>query len=1275
MHLKAKLPTSVTILAEIRGSFILSTKYSAPFLNRGGLEDENIDLFTGKINFTIPLATLDGISPQYQVVLNYRYNNSHKILFQKWNRFWESGWLGVGWSISQPDKIFRMKLASKKGFRFDHDNHFDEVIYWVRNGSFSQLMVVEISSYAGGLGRHIKYCLREEPLIKINRYTNSADDDGDWEIIYPTGEKYHFHRDEGVEETEEDPSDEYLKTKQILEGVKHFSGEVISSPAEKEVYWQQASNTREYYSKFISVEGDKQQQWIRAWNLTSTEDIYGNKTVFSYAQEIQPVGRGENNQTSTIHSYLYRVANANGNKLVINYLPKDGSEYNKQHQVTEEPNGYQERIQKLRIASVDLVSEGRITRKELEQEKIKADTLYAKRVLSKIKTLEYSQSTRQFLQIEPDIAFTYYTEADGVDNNADNNSNYLPFYKDGALFGALKSVTDPLGCQTLYTYGTQEIDVERSVSVDESDGLSEIEHQAQSNYLLLIGKNNSDQKELRIHYWTNQGWKKQTLHTEPSSENTRSLFAPGRLVASDNTIAFSTNDRKVKIYELDKKTGAKWEQTKTLEPPPEEVQDISETPEDIVPVLSLDQSYLAIFYPRSVKDPSNYPDGRYKCIAILPKDYVKETWTESPNFIYVKADGFETGTPLYLDNIQEFQIATRNRLVCAVRLFCEGDSATQYKPRINYTFFELDEDYSHFVSPFSHDTYGSYLYDSGTSKYCNAGAYIKEEGFNSLTIMDNFVALNYTTIPKYNDGNLNYEFNFGQVFSYDYDPQGNWQLERHPIQNDINNQGNFPKKDQNPSCYYVPNFSLVTDSQFLGCSYSIGIARNINDGNPEYDDDDKREYQHFQTVTFFYTYNGKEWKKAAYDGVNWDQVSPVNTPVKFENVGLSRLQYIDKGVFAKTHQVKPNSHQDLDAKQKEFLVYKEDEERFLVKYLPTMPLEPEKPDKPKPPLVSQIFGWISFGLEVVSIALGIALIPLTGGASGVAAAATVTQKVLTTTQKVTKVLEAASTAVDAITQVVSIVDTVSGAIITNQMIDNMMDSMGGAGVYSSGFQRFVVERNAVLYRNSQGDFEVASDKLEAGFNDSDDLKSVTSGELVYHSFFTPEDDFIPFVMETEHEDTVNHSILFFKLLRNNKILDQAIEVERIPNAQQKIVVSGGFGNVILYNGCHEPQYEDDSRCSGTQPKSYKIFKFYDEALKGKIIDYVVSKTTTILDGEREFPTDYQYSSAQAIFGIGIGGFYKEITVYPGGTDSGEYKKYYFYNGNEEDSELIEVENE
>lgn len=1233
----------------------MSQKYSATFLNRGGLEDENIDLFTGKINFTIPLATLDGISPQYQVVLNYRYNNSHKLLFQKWNRFWESGWLGVGWSISQPDKIFRMKLSSKRGFGFDHDNHFDEIIYWVRNGSFSQLMVVEILSFAGGLGRHIKYCLREEPMIKINRYTNRSDDDGDWEIIYPTGEKYHFRRDEGGEETE-NYSDEYLQTKQILEGVKHFSGEVISSPAEKEVYWQQTAHTRHYYSKFISVEGDNQQQWIRAWNLTSIEDIYGNKTVFSYAQEIQPVGRGGNNQTSTIHSYLYRVANANGNKLVINYLPKDGSEYNKQHQITEEPNGYQERIQKLKIASVDLVSEGRITRKELEQDKIKADTLYAKRVLSKIKTLEYSQFTRQFLQAEPDLSFTYYTEADGVDNNADNNSNYLPFYKDGALFGALKSVTDPLGCQTVYTYGEQEIDVDRSVSVDESDGLSEIEHQAQSNYLLLTGKNNSNQKELRIHYWTNQGWKKQTLHTESSSENPRSLFAPGRLVASDNTIAFSTNDRKVKIYELDKKTGAKWEQTKTLDPPPQEVEDISETPNDVVPVLSLDESYLAIFYPRSVKNPSNYPTGRYKCIAILPRDYVKETWTESPNFVYVNTYHFDGGIPLYPDNIQEFQIATRNRLVCAVRLFCEADDATKYKPRINYAFFELDGDYGYTGTPFSDYKYGSYLYDSGSSKYCNAGAYIKKEGFNSMTIMDNFIALNYTTIAKYNDGNLNYEFNFGQVFSYEYDSQYQWQIDRHPIQGDINNQNNFPQKNQNPSCYYVPNFSLVTDSQFLGCSYSIGIARNINDGNPEYDDDDRREYQHFQTVTFFYTYNGKEWKKAAYDSVNWHPLSSVNESIRgyFYNVGLSRLQYIDKGVFAKTHQVKPNSHKDIDAKQKEFLVYKEDEEKFLVKYLPTMPLEPEKPDKPKPPLIAQIFGWITFGLDLVSIALGIALIPLTGGASGVAAA-------VTTTQKVTKALEAASTAVDAITQTVSILDTVTTAIITNQMIDNMMDSMGGVGVYSSGFQRFVVERNAVLYRNSQGDFEVASDKLEAG----------ASGELVYHSFFTPEDDFIPFVTEIGNDQ----SILYFKILRNNKILEQPIKVEEISSHSQKMVVSGGFGNVIFYNGCHEPQYEEDSRCSGTQSKSYKIFKFYDDELKGKIIDYVVSKTTTILDNEREFPTDYEYSSAKAIFGIGIGGFYKEVTVYPGGTDSGEYKKYYFYNGNEDSSELIEVENE
>ncbi|NEP51944.1 MAG: hypothetical protein F6K65_25370, partial [Moorea sp. SIO3C2] len=153
----------------------MSNKYSATFLERGGLEDENIDLFTGKINFTIPLATLDGISPQYQVVLNYRYNNSHKLLFQKWNRFWESGWLGVGWSISQPDKIFRMKLSSKQGF--DHGTHLDEIIYWVRNGSFSQLMVEEITP-GPGIQLHITYRLREDPSIKVIRHIYDGYYDG-----------------------------------------------------------------------------------------------------------------------------------------------------------------------------------------------------------------------------------------------------------------------------------------------------------------------------------------------------------------------------------------------------------------------------------------------------------------------------------------------------------------------------------------------------------------------------------------------------------------------------------------------------------------------------------------------------------------------------------------------------------------------------------------------------------------------------------------------------------------------------------------------------------------------------------------------------------------------------------------------------------------------------------------------------------------------------------------------------------------------------------------
>lgn len=1230
----------------------METKRKIPnYIERGGIEDENVTLFNGKLSASVPLFELGGVGPSYSFEVNYNYSIDSKMTYEKWNDLWVPDVTGINWMVNKPDKIVRFKLE-------ENVNNVEELIssedlYWVSDGGMSQLCHKETLE-VDGESQKLIYIPKGTPDILIERNLNLGDlHGGSWEILFPSGMRYKF--DSNAEGTEED--EYFLRVKDELQKVSHNYSIIKPTPLGKEVLW----NNGIWFSKYLSthlvddITPENQNEIINEWNLTSMEDLWGNSTEFHYISELMPVG--EKGKQATVCSYPYKVENSNGNKLILNYKARDSKEIIKKHRICQDPNGYQEKLEKLFLTSIDMIQREGVVRKEFEYSEINSDTDYSKRILSEIKSKIYSRDISNFIEHEPSYIFEYYDQKDGVSNSMERGHDFL---KGGGLFGALKSITYPSGVKTAYEYERlslrEEVQIGRC-DITEEDGLQEIEHIATSEYFLLSGKRGGN-KILRLHDWTIDGWNTMDLYETTSNE--RDFFAQGKCEYSGNCISFVTDTGDVVIYEKSTNDMKSWIQTKRIS------ESNIASGEENLPIISMGEDTIIVFYP-------NIVDETYKLLKVLKRDRITGFWEEE--IVELQLDGGDFDSSGVQGN-QEFNITQRGRIIAVGHIFKKDD-----KPWVNLVVIKLNSDMSGIESKATYAGVGSYLYDRGSteSEFCRAGAAVKPKGFNNISIMDNYIALYYETTCEYSGGEMFYEYNWAQIYSYD---SVSMTINPHPIQEDILNVENFPVKESAAKVYYIPNFSMSTGNQFLTCSYSIGTANSIDEdsesglGHPNVgEDDNERHYEKYKTKTIAYIYNGVNWEKRLHNGGEWEVISPdVTNNQHFNNLGLTRFGSIDVGIFSKTHQVVPNTHGDIDTQQKEFVVYDESKENFQIRYLPTAPQEERKigeddiEEHPDEKRLRRRRRRLNRRRRRMEIAEAIILGYATGGAT-------------------------------AGTSIKSAAKNVAGNIKDN-IISNIIGKLGPKGrmdrrikrtdakiaelqyqmymqavrdaseitSYASNFDRFLIEEDAVLYRDYNDNFVVASDQLSSG----------TGGKLMPHSFFSPDTDIVAFLTKNEEDQITG----WVKYLRNNKISDMnhSFWIDEFSEVGSIVEAFGADYSLIIYNTCHKKYNEGKTECEGEQPKAYSLFKFHNDfssydktSVDWHVQDYVVSKTKVLIDPETEYEVDYRYKHSDAPYINGVGGIYSKVWVAFDAQNEGlgDYiKEYNFYNGTED--EKVEI---
>ena len=229
-----------------------------------------------------------------------------------------------------------------------------------------------------------------------------------------------------------------------------------------------------------------------AWSLTEIESpLNGLATTLSYVCETQQVGRrlesadnsyvdatGGSGNWYTNSCYPYQIAAADGRFLSLNYLSSTSqveatqlstnstcddsyggsvnqpntAEWFDNQQTDPEPDAYQEHYRVFRLRGVDSYDAAtRGNPRHLLNSTIEYCALgeigdeMMKPVPVRITQTNYAGSE---IQISPSSLYSYYNEQDGVAITGDPGD----FYSNGALYGALKSISDQSGAVAYLTY-------------------------------------------------------------------------------------------------------------------------------------------------------------------------------------------------------------------------------------------------------------------------------------------------------------------------------------------------------------------------------------------------------------------------------------------------------------------------------------------------------------------------------------------------------------------------------------------------------------------------------------------------------------------------------------------------------------------------------------------------------------------------------------------------------------------------------------------------------
>ena len=287
-----------------------------------GMFQNSVNLFTGEVAFSLPLASLPGRGGlNAGVAISY---NSAGVRQQteQWNLGGGTGVAGLGWQLLIPHIVVDNKQT---GTRTDDD------FYLVEGGISNPL--VQTTTDNNGIP---EADIPDGEPVKVYQSVNYKF----WNIYYvPAQEKWIIIREDGS----------------------------------TLVYGDQASerNTVQYVVRWNNWIGNssqinQQSQQAMRWELSEVRDIFDNTITYTYEQVLQQVGPGGKEHTEA--SYLTKITNPQGQSVTLVYEEKAASEYQEPHTEQAEPDAYQERYERRALDKLEIRDESNALRYTLNME-------------------------------------------------------------------------------------------------------------------------------------------------------------------------------------------------------------------------------------------------------------------------------------------------------------------------------------------------------------------------------------------------------------------------------------------------------------------------------------------------------------------------------------------------------------------------------------------------------------------------------------------------------------------------------------------------------------------------------------------------------------------------------------------------------------------------------------------------------------------------------------------------------------------------------------------
>lgn len=270
----------------------------SPFSTGTNIEGDiqnSVNLSTGKVVFSVPLASVNAKGVSFPVSFLYNGDNAFRQ-GSELNKFTPTSTIGVGWSLNIP------RIVS------DHKNTGaidDDTFYLVTNGSAIKLLNI------GWDFDHYEY--RPEVYSPIKIFYYSFHDSDRWVITDENGITYIYDKRS------------YLST------------------------WRDGNwigNTRTAPSGQYTIE----------WKLGKMEDQWQNNEIYFLYDEIMEKNNSSQpgHADHTEASYIKEINSSRGGKIIFNYGDKLPEEYFEPHPEATEPDAYQEQYEKRYINNIDI---------------------------------------------------------------------------------------------------------------------------------------------------------------------------------------------------------------------------------------------------------------------------------------------------------------------------------------------------------------------------------------------------------------------------------------------------------------------------------------------------------------------------------------------------------------------------------------------------------------------------------------------------------------------------------------------------------------------------------------------------------------------------------------------------------------------------------------------------------------------------------------------------------------------------------------------------------